>query len=480
MARIAHSNHVKKMAQPNPIKMLLPMGLMYGMKYIDQEKPENILYIRIYFVLAQVGLFALWQYISMKIKQSEDKRTMDVSEADLQPSNPLGDMLGADKLMPDEKKVKKPMLFKDYDEKQIQEKIKGIFMQSMITGGIHYQWGSVLPLIMSSTMALIDIPENPLVKIYILGKKDTEDETLKRPWKAPSPFAGITDAMDKAKKAGEEGGDEEEKKTIEAEDEDEEVSAEPTHFYTLKASEDLGIRLASQGNDSGHFVGHVEKGGQAEKEGIQVGNQILSVNSTKVGKKSHEELLQLIAEEKTNGKDIEVEVQANKGWVLVRDVALAAHKEEVKEGDELEWSKVFTATSVVHEVYRKKLKKVTKLDKATKATITAACKDSFETYDKESVSELKKEPEGPSILYTILMVYCLASFFLPIKPSDIMNMINGNFTAVKLAWWRRPLVAAGMAALQGGDATAAGAAGAGAGAGVPSSGADAAFEDDEF
>ena len=180
--------------------MFLPLGLVYGMKYIDAENPQNVMYMRIYFVVGQLIMLALWFYISNAIKQTDDKGSFEVSEADLQPSNPLGDMLGADKMLPEEKKVKKPMSFKDYDLSKVNEKIKGVFMQGLIVGGIHYKWGSALPLVMSVTMALMDIPENQLVKIHLFKKTEADDKDLARPWKAKSPFSGFTEAMDKAKK----------------------------------------------------------------------------------------------------------------------------------------------------------------------------------------------------------------------------------------------------------------------------------------
>jgi len=185
------------MAPPNPalnLKMFLPLGIVYAMNKVDMKDENNILYMRLFFACGSLLLTAIWAYIWSLASNNSDEAVVKVSEKDMQPPNPLADAMGANKHIPDEKKE---MTVAEYDMKQVRQKLQQVVMQVLIVGGIHYKWGTTLPLVMSSLMGLMNLPEDPLVRIYLFGATAADDSSLKRPFKAKSPFG---DAMAELKK----------------------------------------------------------------------------------------------------------------------------------------------------------------------------------------------------------------------------------------------------------------------------------------
>ena len=80
------------------------------------------------------------------------------------------------------------MTYQQYDMKLWKTAFFGQVMQCVVVGGIHYKWGSVMPLVMSVIMALINAPSNPLVRLHIFS----EDPSGLSPEKAAEitrPFA---------------------------------------------------------------------------------------------------------------------------------------------------------------------------------------------------------------------------------------------------------------------------------------------------
>merc|ERR1712146_726671 len=80
------------------------------------------------------------------------------------------------------------MTYQQYDMKLWKTAFFGQVMQCVVVGGIHYKWGSVMPLVMSVIMALINASSNPLVRLHIFS----EDPSGLSPEKAAEitrPFA---------------------------------------------------------------------------------------------------------------------------------------------------------------------------------------------------------------------------------------------------------------------------------------------------
>jgi hypothetical protein len=93
------------------------------------------------------------------------------------------------------------MTHKEYDMKLWKTAFMGQIMQCVIVGGIHYKWGTVMPLVMSVIMALINAPSNPLVRLHIFGEDPSglspdKAAEITRPFSpAKSPFGSMMAGM---------------------------------------------------------------------------------------------------------------------------------------------------------------------------------------------------------------------------------------------------------------------------------------------
>merc|ERR1719460_1002183 len=145
--------------------MILPMGILYLTRQFD-EKDENIVSgFRLYFTIVTLLIAGLYTFIKNNcIKETETEKVLMLSEKDLQPANPIADAMGADTGADEEKK---PWKVSEYDTKICDEKIKQMAIQTLIICGIHYKFEYIVPLILSPTMALINLVDDKLVAIYM-------------------------------------------------------------------------------------------------------------------------------------------------------------------------------------------------------------------------------------------------------------------------------------------------------------------------
>merc|ERR1712178_587788 len=83
---------------------------------------------------------------------------------------------------------KTKMSVSQYDQKEIVKKVQNSVLALCITSGIHYKWGNAMPLALQSIMIPMNLMDEPLFRIHILGQDAVGK--LQRPFKAPdSPFA---------------------------------------------------------------------------------------------------------------------------------------------------------------------------------------------------------------------------------------------------------------------------------------------------
>eukprot|EP00494_Astrolonche_serrata_P001130 UN01136 len=66
-----------------------------------------------------------------------------------------------------------------YDMKELMKGVQGLVMSTLIVGAMHFKWKYNMPLIMSSCMQLVNVFDNALLHVHVLG-----NTTLKRPFKA--------------------------------------------------------------------------------------------------------------------------------------------------------------------------------------------------------------------------------------------------------------------------------------------------------
>merc|ERR1711871_22101 len=158
------------------VKQLAIIPLVMGLNKIDFEKPENehrIFYVQCFFAVAQAINVILIQVIMGKIRLNNDTARVKVPPVvqfgqEVQP--------GKDLSVP------------EYDKEKAQEQIKQIVTGILILGAMCYYYNGklVLPLVIQGVMVFLNLPDNQLFCIYILGREATG--TLKRPWAPPNPF----------------------------------------------------------------------------------------------------------------------------------------------------------------------------------------------------------------------------------------------------------------------------------------------------
>jgi hypothetical protein len=167
------------------LSQILPMVAMMGLQKFDLEKMGYVRHVEIGYVVVQVICFAILFLIYTKVKGKPDG--------------------GAKIKIPEVKQMGQVVspaceqTPKEYDMAKVMEAMKQPVMGMVITCGIYYKWGTLLPLMMQLLMTPLTLYETPLFRIYILGKE------MPRPFpvpagpfdalmpKAPAPTAEVAD-----------------------------------------------------------------------------------------------------------------------------------------------------------------------------------------------------------------------------------------------------------------------------------------------
>jgi len=165
------------------IWVLLPTMLV--MSQIDWTKPENVLYVRVLYCLAQLFSLAVSAYIYQQITQKHDQRNILVA-----PAASFGQAAA-----PAEEQT-----VEAYDTAQLKKAAMQILTGTAIVGVIHLKFGMIQPLFMQTIMNPMQLVKSPLFQIFVLGKKGEVEE---RPFKEPvnplmSALSGLTGQPDPA------------------------------------------------------------------------------------------------------------------------------------------------------------------------------------------------------------------------------------------------------------------------------------------
>eukprot|EP00475_Leptophrys_vorax_P043834 TRINITY_DN855_c0_g1_i1.p1 TRINITY_DN855_c0_g1~~TRINITY_DN855_c0_g1_i1.p1 ORF type:complete len:236 (+),score=60.10 TRINITY_DN855_c0_g1_i1:90-710(+) len=161
------------------VRSFLPMGIIFGLKYVDLENPQIIIALRVLSLIMFAVQMSLWVWIKMKIQRTQDQTLVKVKSTDLQPSPKAFD--GANGQVTVEE-----MTVQEYDSRFVKAAIQGVLMPFCITFGIHMYFGYAAPLVLQPTMGLFGLFTHRLARIHLLGQSDKEQE-LQRPWpKDPS------------------------------------------------------------------------------------------------------------------------------------------------------------------------------------------------------------------------------------------------------------------------------------------------------
>lgn len=113
-----------------------------------------------------------------------------VSEKDLTPPNPLASLMssssgsdGQEKTEAEKKlNEKKDMTVYDYDMKLWFKKLQQQCIPLVIIPIVHIKFGAAIPLVMSVLIGIMNIFDDPLVRIYVRKQNPAQYATLHRPF----------------------------------------------------------------------------------------------------------------------------------------------------------------------------------------------------------------------------------------------------------------------------------------------------------
>lgn len=179
-------------AVSNLVLMLVGMQVS---KRLDFENPSILFYVRVAFVVGQLLTVLIYLYVRFTIIKKNDLTTLKYLDA---PNKLAGE--SESKLV--------TTTVKDYDLKQIDSAIKGMFTGLAMTGFMHLYMKFANPLVMQSISPVKGALESNIVKIHLFNSPAVGD--LKRPFQAaPSMFSGLTggaktdkSSIEKAETAG--------------------------------------------------------------------------------------------------------------------------------------------------------------------------------------------------------------------------------------------------------------------------------------
>lgn len=151
-------------------------------KRFNFEDPTILFYLRAIFAVGQVITILIYLFVRFKIQQKNDLTTLKYLD---QPNKLAGE--SEPKLI--------TTTVKDYDLKQVDSAIKGLFTGYLMTGFMHLYMKFANPLVMGSISPVKGALECNIVKIHLFNQPAVGD--LKRPFKpAPSLLQGLTGASD--------------------------------------------------------------------------------------------------------------------------------------------------------------------------------------------------------------------------------------------------------------------------------------------
>ncbi|AOW01214.1 inorganic phosphate transporter Pho88 [Yarrowia lipolytica] len=180
------------MVNPAISNLVIMLVMMQVSKKVPFEDPQVLMGIRILYVVAQLLVLGLYLYTRSIITKKNDLTTLKYVE----PANAFGGQ--------EEPKLVTTTI-KEYDIKQVNSAIRGVFTGIAMMGFMHIYMKYTNPLLLQSIMPIKSAIEQNIVQIHVFGKPAIGD--LKRPFKAASMFGG----------AGMGGGDiKTDKKTISA------------------------------------------------------------------------------------------------------------------------------------------------------------------------------------------------------------------------------------------------------------------------
>jgi hypothetical protein len=157
--------------------MFLILPVMYIMNQIDWTQPQNILYARVLYGVAQAFILVMCAFMYSAINTRKDQKKIKVP----QPAQ-LGTPAGPD--------VEQTV--QEYDLAQLRKYATQVLFGAAMVVFIHYKWGMIQPLFIQTIMTPMQLYRNPLFQILVMGARG---DVEKRPFKEENPFANAFSGM---------------------------------------------------------------------------------------------------------------------------------------------------------------------------------------------------------------------------------------------------------------------------------------------
>lgn len=163
---------------PAVSNIVIMLAMMQVSRRLDLEDPTILLYVRVIYGSLQALTFAIFMFVKFKINNKNDLTTLKYVE----PANPMAGQAEPKAVV---------TTVRDYDLKQVDAQIKGIFQSLAMMGFMHLYLKYTNPLVMQSVSGIKSALESNIVQIHLLGAPATGD--LKRPFKAaPGLLSALT------------------------------------------------------------------------------------------------------------------------------------------------------------------------------------------------------------------------------------------------------------------------------------------------
>lgn len=168
-----HTPFLPDKMNPAVTNLGLMLVMMQVSRRLDLENPDILLYVRVGYIACQLIVFGVCMYVKMQINKKNDLTTLKYVE----PASPMSGQTEPKAVV---------TTVKEYDLKQIDQQIKGIFTSLAMMGFMHLYMKYTNPLVMQSVSSVKSALETNIVKIHLFGKPASGD--LKRPFKAAPGF----------------------------------------------------------------------------------------------------------------------------------------------------------------------------------------------------------------------------------------------------------------------------------------------------
>lgn len=170
------------MVSPAISNLVVMLVMMQVSRRLDLEDPTILFYVRAAYAACQIIAFSIYLLVKFKINKKNDLTTLKYVE----PANPMSGQTEPKAVI---------TTVKEYDLKQVDTQIKGIFTSLAMMGFMHIYMKYTNPLVMQSVSGVKSALESNIVKIHLFNVPASGD--LKRPFKAaPGLFQALQGATE--------------------------------------------------------------------------------------------------------------------------------------------------------------------------------------------------------------------------------------------------------------------------------------------